>query len=137
MLFQRTIVFLLVYFLSISYCQASGSRVALVVGNGKYQDTDYFPTLDNPTNDAEDAASALRGFGFEVIERKNQTKEEMDAVITEFSHKIGSTGVALFYYAGHGLQVKGQNYLIPVDAKRDKDSYSKAPQTGAYWKYFH
>ncbi|WP_185242195.1 caspase family protein [Citrifermentans bremense] len=101
---------------------AGGKRVALVIGNGVYKFSDSMPVLANPANDAEDIAAALRGFGFEVIERKNQTKEEMDTAIYEFGRKIGDSEAALFYYAGHGLQIKGQNFLVPVDAKIESEA---------------
>ena len=100
---------------------ASGQRIALVIGNGNYQHPDL-PKLANPTNDAEDIARALRGFGFEVIERKNQTLEGMNQAISEFGSKIGGSEVALFYYAGHGIQVKNQNYLIPVNARIESEA---------------
>ncbi|RPJ08555.1 MAG: hypothetical protein EHM37_16640, partial [Deltaproteobacteria bacterium] len=86
-----------------------------------YQHPDL-PKLANPTNDAEDMARALRGFGFEVIERKNQTLEGMNRAISEFGSKIGGSEVALFYYAGHGIQVKNQNYLIPVNARIESEA---------------
>jgi hypothetical protein len=100
---------------------ARGQRIALVIGNGNYQHPDL-PKLANPTNDAEDIARALRGFGFEVIERKNQTLEGMNQAIAEFGSKIGGSEVALFYYAGHGIQVKNQNYLIPVNARIESEA---------------
>ncbi len=96
-------------------------RVALVIGNGNYQQPDL-PKLPNPPNDAEDIAKALRGFGFEVIERKNQTLEAMNQAIAEFGSKIGGSAAALFYYAGHGIQVKNQNYLIPVNARLESEA---------------
>lgn len=100
---------------------AQGKRVALVIGNGNYQHADL-PKLANPTNDATDMAKALRGFGFEVIERKNQTLEGMNQAIAEFGSKIGGSEAALFYYAGHGIQVKNQNYLMPVNARIDSEA---------------
>lgn len=100
---------------------AGGRRIALVIGNGNYQQPDL-PKLANPTNDAEDIAKALRGFGFEVIERKNQTLEGMNRAIAEFGSKIGGSEAALFYYAGHGIQVKNQNYLIPVNARIESEA---------------
>jgi hypothetical protein len=100
---------------------ARGQRIALVIGNGNYQYADL-PKLANPTNDAEDMARVLRGFGFEVIERKNQTLEGMNRAISEFGSKIGGSEVALFYYAGHGIQVKNQNYLVPVNAKIESEA---------------
>ena len=97
-------------------------RVALVIGNGSYRFTDSMPKLANPANDADDMAAALRRFGFEVISKKNLTKEEMDETITDFGRKIADSDAALFYYAGHGLQVKGQNYMVPVDANIDSEA---------------
>ncbi|MCX7150454.1 MAG: caspase family protein [Rhodocyclales bacterium] len=99
-----------------------GRRIALVIGNGDYQYPDNLPKLVNPTHDAEDIAEALRGFGFEVIERKNQTFEAMNQAIAEFGSKIGGSEAALFYFAGHGIQVKNQNYLMPVSAKIDSEA---------------
>ena len=98
-----------------------GRRVALVIGNGNYQQADL-PKLPNPPNDAEDIAKVLRGFGFEVIERKNQTLEGMNRAIAEFGSRIGGSDAALFYFAGHGIQVKNQNYLIPVNAKIESEA---------------
>jgi hypothetical protein len=97
-----------------------GRRIALVIGNGNYQQS--LPKLPNPPNDAEDIAKVLRGFGFEVIERKNQTLEAMNQAIAEFGSKIGGSEAALFYYAGHGIQVKNQNYLIPVNAMLESEA---------------
>ncbi len=107
-----------------SFAHAADSqerRIALVIGNGNYQHPDL-PKLPNPSNDAEDIAKALRGFGFEVIERKNQTLETMNQAIAEFGSKIGGSAAALFYYAGHGIQVKNQNYLIPVNARLESEA---------------
>ncbi len=100
----------------------SRKRVALVIGNSSYRHTDSMPKLANPANDADDMAAALRRFGFEVIAKKNLTKEEMDETITDFGRRIADSDAALFYYAGHGLQVKGQNYMVPVDANIDSEA---------------
>jgi hypothetical protein len=99
-----------------------GRRIALVIGNSDYVQTDTLPRLANPANDAEDMARTLRGLGFEVIERKNQTLEAMSQSIAEFGSRIGGSEAALFYYAGHGVQVKNQNFLMPVNAKIDSDA---------------
>lgn len=99
----------------------NGPRIALVIGNGDYQYPEL-PKLSNPTHDAEDIAKALRGFGFQVIERKNQTLEAMSLAIAEFGSRIGGSEAALFYYAGHGIQVKNQNYLIPVNARIESEA---------------
>ncbi len=88
--------------------------MALVLGNSKYQ---AVPVLDNPSNDAADLAQALRGVGFEVIEQRDATREAMAKAVRDFSERLRGADVALFFYAGHGLQMNGENYLLPVDAK--------------------
>ena len=89
-------------------------RLALVIGNGAYQKTSELP---NPPNDAADMASTLKELGFEVLSGTNQSKRQMETLIREFGDKLARQGgVGLFFYAGHGLQVKGSNYLIPVEA---------------------
>nr|VFJ69136.1 MAG: Caspase domain-containing protein [Candidatus Kentron sp. FW] len=91
-----------------------GHRVALVIGNGTYQD----PTLNlpNPQRDAMAMWHALEELKFEVTPAINYTQREMLAAIEEFSRKIRGDSVALFYYAGHGVGIGGQNYLVPKDA---------------------
>lgn len=101
---------------AVSKSTGDGRRVALVIGNGAYRHTDTMPRLANPVNDADDIAAALRGFGFDVVARKNLSKSEMDTVLADFGRRATNSEAALFYFAGHGLQVKGQNYLVPVDA---------------------
>jgi uncharacterized caspase-like protein len=88
-------------------------RVALVIGNSAYKDA----PLKNPVNDARDMAAALRKLGFEVIEKTNVSQREMNRAIVQFGEKLRADTVALFFYAGHGMQVKGRNYLLPVDAQ--------------------
>lgn len=92
----------------------AGVRLALVLGNSKYQ---AVPELDNPANDAADLAQALRGVGFEVIEQRDATRGAMAEAVRDFSERLRGADVALFFYAGHGLQMNGENYLLPVDAK--------------------
>jgi hypothetical protein len=92
----------------------AGVRLALVVGNGQYQ---AVPALDNPSNDAADVARALRGAGFEVIEQRDATREAMAKAVRDFSERLRNADIALFFYAGHGLQMNGENYLLPVDAR--------------------
>jgi formylglycine-generating enzyme required for sulfatase activity len=99
-----------------------GRRVALVLGNGDYRYPENLPKLDNPTNDAEDISAILRRFGFEVIERKNQTLEAMNQAIAEFGRKAADAEAAIFYFAGHGIQVKNQNYLMPIDARVESEA---------------
>lgn len=89
-------------------------RVALVIGNAGYRNV---PRLANPVNDARDMAEALRSLGFIVTLREDQTAEQMREEILQFGDLLKSGGgVGLFYYAGHGVQVGGRNYLIPVEA---------------------
>ena len=88
-------------------------RIALVIGNGAYSDA----PLRNPPNDARAMAQALRQCSFEVIEKINSDQRTMEDAIRDFGQKIQQGGVGLFYYAGHGMQVQGTNYLIPVGAE--------------------
>jgi uncharacterized caspase-like protein len=88
---------------------ASG-RVALVIGNGNYPNG----YLKNPVNDANDLSEELGRLGFYVIKKTNVTHQEMDGALLEFREKIKLGAVALFYFAGHGMQVNGINYLIPI-----------------------
>jgi hypothetical protein len=96
---------------------AAEQRVALVIGNSKYQNTE---PLANPDNDAQSVAELLNAAGFEVIAATDLGQNDMIKVVQDFSAKIAERGpdtVAMVYYAGHGVQVAGENYLIPVDAK--------------------
>jgi uncharacterized caspase-like protein len=97
-------------------------RVALVIGNAAYKEA---AKLANPVNDANAIAAALKASGFEVILGVDVDKREFDAKVRNFAHLMESADVAIFFYAGHGLQVAGRNYLIPVDAslqnERDLD----------------
>ncbi|MGI9415491.1 MAG: caspase family protein [Hyphomicrobiales bacterium] len=89
-------------------------RVALVVGNGSYAHSGVLP---NPTNDASDIADALEAVGFSVIRAIDVDRRGFDRKVRDFSAELADAADAVFFYAGHGLQVAGQNYLIPVDAK--------------------
>jgi uncharacterized caspase-like protein len=91
---------------------AGESRIALVIGNDAYRDS---PLL-NPVNDAKAVSKALREAGFEVIERHNQGATEMRRAIREFGERLRGKGAGLFYFAGHGVQVNGRNFLIPANA---------------------
>ena len=94
------------------------TRVALVVGNSAYQST---TVLANPGNDAQDMTAALKRAGFTVIEALDADKRKFDAALRSFADKLAKADVALFFYAGHGLQVGLQNYLVPVDAKLERE----------------
>ncbi|MCK5898969.1 MAG: caspase family protein [Methylococcales bacterium] len=102
---------------------SSRNRVALVIGNAKYQKAGA--SLDNAENDANDMAGILKKLGFEVLLHTNQTKQGMNNAIKEFGKRLkkaGKDSVALFYYAGHAAEVEGINYLFPVDVKVDAES---------------
>ena len=95
----------------------SAERVALVVGNSAYSET---TALRNPVNDAVAMAAALRRLGFEVIEGRNLDREGFFDKIDAFDEAVRTAKMALFFYAGHGLQVGGRNYLAPVDMRLEK-----------------
>src|SRR5262249_47179420 len=87
-------------------------RIALVIGNGAYAEG----PLANAVNDARDMATTLRQLGFEVLIGENRNRRQMEDMIREFGRKIRKGGVGMFYFAGHGFQVNGANYLIPIGA---------------------
>ena len=93
-------------------------RVALVVGNGKYVHT---PVLANPANDATDVAAALEGLGFSVIEGIDLDRDAFERKLREFAGAARGAETALLFYAGHGIQVEGENYLLPVDARLSEE----------------
>ena len=86
-------------------------RIALIIGNAHYKSS----PLRNPINDAADMARVLRERGFEVILRTDANHKEMEKAIREFGEKLRQGGIGFFYFSGHGMQVKGVNYLVPVD----------------------
>lgn len=92
-------------------------RIALVIGNSKYQNT---VQLSNPASDTKAVAQLLNSAGFEVISATDLSHNQMIRAVQEFSGKIAGRGpntVAMVYYAGHGVQLAGENYLVPVDAR--------------------
>jgi tetratricopeptide (TPR) repeat protein len=93
---------------------ATGIRLALVIGNGAYVNA---TALTNPPNDATVVAKTLREIGFDVIAGTDLDRAGMERLVREFLHKAPGARVTLLYYAGHGMQVDGRNYLVPVDAK--------------------
>ncbi|MGI9493322.1 MAG: caspase family protein [Geminicoccaceae bacterium] len=93
---------------------ADDRRVALVVGNGAYHN---LPDLTNPPRDAALMAAKLRSVGFEVDLAINDNQESLQQRVRSFGRRARGAGAALFYYAGHGLQADGSNYLLPVDAR--------------------
>ena len=89
-------------------------RVALVIGNGSYSS---LPRLENPLNDATDMAAALEQAGFDVALHQDLDRDGMKRAIFEFEENLRSSDVALFYYAGHSLQVDGHNFMVPINAR--------------------
>jgi hypothetical protein len=107
----------LALFLSILEARAE-KRVALVIGNGSYQNTQR---LANPRNDADDLAEALKRVDFAVTLEHDLDKRGMERAIAQFARDARDADAALFYYAGHGLQHQGLNYLMPTDARLDDE----------------
>ena len=113
---------IVILFFTITFCvitltafaQTEQKKLALVIGNSNYQ---HGGSLKNPVNDAELMKTTLQELGFTVIIKKNANLQTMQLATAEFTDKIKNYDVALFYYAGHGIQVDGTNYLIPIDAK--------------------
>src|SRR5262245_16089040 len=96
---------------------AAENRLALVIGNSAYQAA---PPLPNPANDAKAMAELLLSAGFEVMPAADLSQGDMLRAIGDFAAKLAAKGqdtVAVVYYAGHGVQVGGENFLVPVDAK--------------------
>jgi hypothetical protein len=92
-------------------------RLALVIGNAQYKEA---PLL-NPVNDARAVAKALSRSAFKVVQKENIGRAEMQVALREFGDALKAGGVGLFYYAGHGMQVRGRNFLIPVDANIERE----------------
>ena len=94
-------------------------RLALVIGNAHYQ---MSGNLENPISDARAMGDMLRGLGFEVVEGIDLDRAGMQAAIGKFAKRLEGADIALFYYAGHGIQVDGRNLLIPTDAEIETES---------------
>jgi uncharacterized caspase-like protein len=93
---------------------AQGPRVALVIGNSAYI---HATPLANPVNDANAVAEALKGLGFDVLLGLDLDKRGLDGKVREFSRVLVGADAGIFFYAGHGLQITGRNYLVPIDAQ--------------------
>ncbi|TYC50425.1 caspase [Rhodobacterales bacterium] len=116
-MFKRVIA--AVAILTIWTAPAFAKRVALVIGNGSYEHT---VTLPNPANDAQLMAAKLRGLGFEVVAGQDQTYSDMRRSVMAFAKKAYGAEIALLFYAGHGMQIAGQNLLVPIDAKIEDET---------------
>ena len=112
-------VLLAIAVLAFGCVQAEAKRVALVMGNSEYQS---FSVLSNPVNDAKLMEKALREVGFEVTLILNADQPEMKRAMLAFGRKLRKgVDASIFYYAGHGVQVKGKNYLIPIEASLEDE----------------
>jgi uncharacterized caspase-like protein len=117
--FVSLFAFLLAVSLSFAKVYAGQGRVALVIGNATYLNA---PPLRNSGNDAEDISQQLQRLGFDVVDGRNLDGRAMRVALARFAQKLQGTEAALFYYSGHGLQMEGQNYLVPIDAPVDDNS---------------
>lgn len=113
-------VFILLSFIaSFVYTQIPEKRYALVIGNGKYAN---ISPLVNTIHDAIDVSASLRRLGFTVKTIQNGTKREMYSAIRNFGSELEAYDVGLFYFAGHGLQYEGNNYLVSVDSNIQRET---------------
>jgi hypothetical protein len=112
--------------ISVAFSAAAEPRIALIIGNANYANPSL--KLENPTNDAAAMNVALKAAGFETIVKVNANRREFYNAVDEFGAKIAHDphAVGLFYYAGHGIQVNGKNYLVPVDAVIESESDLKS-----------
>ena len=120
------IVFAVLAFCASSHAALAEKRVALVVGNSAYENV---VGLTNPAHDAAAITDMFKRAGFDVVDSKHDLKNaEMRRALREFTDKARDADIAVIYYAGHGIEVNGINYLVPVDAvlERDTDAYDEA-----------
>ncbi len=100
---------------------AAEQRVALVIGNGGYWSA---PELRNSRNDADDISAQLKQLGFAVIDGRDLDRSSMQAALSRFAQRLKGADAGLVYYSGHGLQMNGQNFLVPVDLKYDNGTFT-------------
>jgi uncharacterized caspase-like protein len=100
---------------------AAEQRVALVIGNGAYRSV---PELRNSRNDADDISEQLKRLGFAVIDGRDLDRSAMQTALGRFAQRLRGADAGLVYYSGHGLQINGQNFLVPVDLKMDSGAFT-------------
>jgi uncharacterized caspase-like protein len=118
-LLSKLLLGLAICVVCLSAAGAAGNRIALLIGNGAYA---HVPKLPNPPNDSADIAVALERLGFSVTLMSDGTYEDFRKSLIEFGNQAQGADIAFVFYAGHGLNVGGQNWLIPVDAKLKSES---------------
>ncbi|MEM9344734.1 MAG: SUMF1/EgtB/PvdO family nonheme iron enzyme [Pseudomonadota bacterium] len=114
---MRPLIFIACLILSAT--AALANRVALVIGNGAYTEA---PPLANPVRDASAISASLDRLGFDVIYGEDTSYFDLRRLVQDFSRRIEGADLALFYYAGHGIQVGGANYLLPVDSELSREA---------------
>src|SRR5258708_4293987 len=126
------VLLLLVYIFCSTAALAAETRIALVIGNSEYPSG----PLPNPANDAKLMSDTLHSLGFEVLLRRNADQNTMKRAIQEFGAQLekgGPGAVGLFYYAGHGVQLNGLNYLIPTTAQIEREGDVEIEAVSADW----
>jgi formylglycine-generating enzyme required for sulfatase activity len=117
--FMRQVIAGLCIWLALCASAHAEKRVALVIGNSAYA---YTPALANPANDAEDIAAALTRLGFDITLQRDLTIADFDKAVDAFVTKAADADIAIFFYAGHGLQIDKRGFMAPVDAKVETES---------------
>jgi formylglycine-generating enzyme required for sulfatase activity len=120
------------FMLGLNIAAAADVKIALVIGNSEYPNG----PLPNPANDAKMMGDTLSGLGFDVILRRNADQNTMKRAIEDFGsrlEKAGGSAVGLFYYAGHGAQLNGRNYLIPITARIEREGDMEIEAVSADW----
>jgi hypothetical protein len=114
----RCLVLLSVIVVSAQSTAKAQGRLALVVGNDAYMNV---PKLERAVNDSKEVARSLRALGFEVIVATDVNRRDLVQRLDEFSQRVQNGDLALFYYAGHGIEIRGTNYILPVDMPAVRD----------------
>ena len=134
---MKTLVQFTVFLIALTFglgaqAAATPQRIALVIGNSAYENM----PLANPVNDARLIAETLRELGFDVVEQIDADQKAMKIAIFDLGDRLEAAGkdaVGMFFYAGHGLQVGGQNYLVPIDAAITKERHVAIEAVSAEW----
>lgn len=105
--------------LAVSGVQAAERRVALVIGNNDYL---HVPKLEKAVNDADAVGRELKKVGFDVIEVKNGGQKRMNQAVNDFTQRVSGGGVGVLFFAGHGVQINSQNFLLPTDMDMPRDA---------------